>query len=203
MSRQQQIAQGDREALAAEFNHYRPKLKRMIQFRLDHRLRGRIDPSDVLQEASIDVARRASEYAAREDMPFFLWLRLITGQKLLEIHRRHLATQQRDVTREVTIGDIGPEVNSHFLASQLLGKLTSASKKLEKAERQAILESILNRLSCMDREILTLRHFEELSNGEIAEVLGISKTTASNRYVRALARLRRELSEIPGFLPDD
>jgi RNA polymerase sigma-70 factor (ECF subfamily) len=193
------IEAGDDQALAHEFGRYRGRLRKMVQLRMDRRLQARVDPSDVLQEAFIDISKRAREYAARQDMPFFLWLRLITGQKLLEIHRRHLGTQARDARREVSICNVYPEVNSHFLASQLLGRLTSASQLVERAERQAILESILNQMDHMDREVLTLRHFEELSNGEVAQVLDIGKKAASNRYVRALLRLKDQLAEVPGF----
>jgi RNA polymerase sigma-70 factor (ECF subfamily) len=194
------IAQGDETVLAEVFQEHRARLRQMVVLRLDRRLQGRIDPSDVLQEAFLDVARRAAEYAARPEMPFFLWLRLIAGQKLLEVHRRHLDTQQRDAGREVSLFDGPlPEVSSELLASQLLGRFSSASHAAIRAEQQAKLEEILNRLEPIDREILTLRHFEELSNGEVAQVLSMTKTAASNRYVRALKRLKDQLADSAGF----
>ena len=203
LNRIELIAAGNQEALAAVFGEHRDRLRRMVQLRLDRRLQGRIDPSDVLQEAYLDISKRAVQYANRKDMPFFLWLRLITAQKLLEIHRRHLGTQQRDVTREISICDIGPEVSSHILASQLLGGLSSAGNKMARAEQQAMLENALNELEPLDREVLTLRHFEELNNGDVSSLLGISKTAASNRYIRALSRLKQRLATIPGFLTPD
>lgn len=196
----QRIGNGDAAAVGEAFTHYRDRLRRMVRLRLDRRLQGRVDPSDVLQEAFLDVAQRAAEQAAKPEMPFFLWLRLITGQKLLEIHRRHLQTRMRDAGLEVSLyGGALPEANSLSLAAQLLGRLTSASAAAMRAELQIQLQQVLNAMDPIDREILALRHFEELSNSEIALVLGLSKAATSNRYVRALKRLKDDLSKIPGF----
>ena len=193
------VAEGDDRALAEVFQEHRPRLRQMVLLRLDRRLQGRVDPSDILQEAFLDIARRAPEYAARRDMSFFLWLRMMTAQKLLEAHRRHLGAQQRDAGREISLfqGPL-PEVSSELLASQLLGRYSSASQAAMRAEQQAKLEEILNGLETIDREILTLRHFEELTNGEVAQLLGLSKSAASNRYVRALKRLKDELARSSG-----
>ncbi|HUE71677.1 MAG TPA: sigma-70 family RNA polymerase sigma factor [Pirellulaceae bacterium] len=195
----ERIAAGDQGALAGVFQQYRSRLRRMVQLRLDRQLQGRVDPSDVLQEAFLDISRRAAEYAQRPEMPFFLWLRMMTGQKLLEVHRRHLGTQQRDAGREISLCQSYPEVNSHLLASQLLGRFSTASQAAMRAEQQTRLEEILNGLEPIDREILTLRHFEELSNSEVTQVLGLSKSAASNRYIRALARLKDHLTDQSGF----
>lgn len=193
------VADGDGGALAEVFQEHRPRLRQMVVLRLDRRLQGRVDPSDILQEAFLDIARRAPEYAARRDMSFFLWLRMMTAQKLLEAHRRHLGAQQRDAGREISLfqGPL-PEVSSELLASQLLGRISSASQAAMRAEQQAKLEEILNGLEPIDREILTLRHFEELTNGEVAQLLGLSKSAASNRYIRALKRLKDELASSAG-----
>jgi RNA polymerase sigma-70 factor (ECF subfamily) len=191
---------GDQEALAELFGRYRDRLKRMVLLRLDRRLQGRIDASDVLQEAYLDLARRASEIADKPDMPFFLWLRLLTGQRLLAIHRRHFGTRMRDVGQEVALHHGAmPQATSASLAAQLLGRLTSPSLAAVRAEMQLRLQEALNSMDPIDREVLVLRHFEELSNGETAEVLGLQKTAASNRYVRALKRLRSILQSMPGF----
>jgi RNA polymerase sigma-70 factor, ECF subfamily len=194
-------ARGDREALAALWERHRKRLRQMVRLRLDRRLQGRVDPSDVLQEAYIDMAERLPEYV--RDRPFtpYLWLRLVTGQRLMQIHRRHLGTAMRDAGREVSLyrGAL-PQASSLSLAAQLLGRFTTASRAAIRAERQLQLQAVLNGMDPMDREILALRHFEELSNGEAAEVLGLSKTAANNRYIRALSRLRDLLESIPGFL---
>jgi RNA polymerase sigma-70 factor (ECF subfamily) len=196
----ERIRNNDADAVADVFAQYRDRLRRMVKLRLDRRLQGRVDPSDVLQEAFLDVSRRAAAYAANPEMPFFLWLRMMTGQKLLEVHRRHLKTQIRDADLEVSLyGGALPEANSTSLAAQLLGRLTSASQAVMRAELQIQLQQVLNSMDSIDREILALRHFEELSNGEIATVLGLTKAATSNRYVRALKRLKDDLSRIPGF----
>jgi RNA polymerase sigma-70 factor, ECF subfamily len=194
------LAAGDQQALAELFTRYRDRLRRMVKLRLDRRLQGRIDTSDVLQEAYLDVARRAAEYVANPTMPFFLWLRLLTGQRLLMVHRQHLGARMRDAGQEVTLyrGAL-PQASSVSLAAQLLGRMTSPSAAAVRAEMQLKLQEALNGMDPIDREVLTLRHFEELSNGETAAVLGLQKAAASNRYVRALTRLKDVLSSMPGF----
>src|SRR6516165_4318212 len=128
-------AGGDQQALAELFSRYRDRLKRMIHLRLSRRLQGRVDASDVLQEAHLEVARRLEEYVQQPSLPFFLWLRHLTGLKLAEVHRRHLGTQLRDADREVTLHRGGlPEADSASLAAQLLGKLTTPSQAAIKAE---------------------------------------------------------------------
>ena len=194
-------ARGEGEALAALWERHRKRLRQMVRLRLDRRLQGRVDPSDVLQEAYIDMAERLPEYVRDRAFNTYLWLRLVTGQRLMQIHRRHLGTAMRDAGREVSLyrGAL-PQASSISLAAQLLGRFTTASRAAIRAERQLQLQAVLNGMDPMDREILALRHFEELSNGEAAEVLGLSKTAANNRYIRALNRLRDLLESIPGFL---
>ena len=138
---------------------------------------------------------------ARPEMPFFLWLRLITGQKLLEVHRRHLGAQQRDAGREVSLchGPL-PEVSSQcWRRSCWGGSRRPATRRCGPSSRPSWKKSS-TAMEPIDREILTLRHFEELSNGEVAQVLNMTKTAASNRYIRALKRLKDLLSaERPAF----
>src|SRR4029077_16555934 len=192
---------GDEPALAALFDGYRERLRRMIRLRLDRRPFGRVDSSDVLQEAYLDVRKRIAEYARDPAaMPFHLWLRLVAGQKLTDVHRCHLGTQMRDAGLEVSLhrGPF-PQASSVALAAQLLGKFTSASKAAIRAEHKLIVQEALNGMDLIDREVLTLRHFEHLSNDETALVLGLSKSAASNRYIRALKRLKEILSSIPGL----
>ena len=193
-------ARGDREALAALWERHRKRLRQMVRLRLDRRLQGRVDPSDVLQEAYLDLAARLPDFAREWPTPTYLWLRLVTGQRLGQIHRQHLGAAMRDAGREVSLyrGAL-PQASSASLAARLLGRLTTASQAAVRAERQVQLQEILNGMDPMDREILALRHFEGLSNGEAAEVLGLSRTAASNRYIRALGRLRDLLERVPGF----
>ena len=197
------LRQGEQQALADLFAHYREALRRMIDVRLDPRLGGRVSPSDVLQEAYIDALKRVEHYFAKPDMPFFLWLRWIAGQRLIDVHRQHLGAQIRDAGQEISLNYAGvPAASSACLAARLVGDLTSPSAALVRAERFAMLEDALARMDALDREVLTLRHFEELSNTETAAVLGIQPAAASKRYVRALRRLKDILTDIPGFLDD-
>jgi RNA polymerase sigma-70 factor (ECF subfamily) len=195
-----QIEGGDERALVELFARHRERLKRMVRLRLDRRLQGRVDPSDVIQEAHIEVLRRAGEYVRAPSMPAFLWLRFLTGERLLHAHRRHLGAQMRDAGQEVSLHrGAFPEATSVSLAALLLGKLTSPTRAAQRAEMQLRLQDILNQMDPIDREVLTLRHFEELSNSETAKVLGLEKTAASNRYIRALKRLRDVMATMPGF----
>jgi RNA polymerase sigma-70 factor (ECF subfamily) len=199
----QRIDRGDVQALTELFTRHRERLRQMIRLRLDRRLRGRIDSSDVLQEAYLEVARRARDYLAEPTMAPFLWLRFLTGQKLLELHRHHLGVRKRDAGQELSLRHRAtPQATSVSLAEILLGRLTSPTLAARRAEMQLKLQEVLNSMDPLDREVIALRHFEELSNGEVAQVLGLSKTAASNRYIRALGRLRELLQGIPGFLDE-
>jgi RNA polymerase sigma-70 factor (ECF subfamily) len=193
---------GDGAALATLFDRERPCLKRMIRLRLDGRLSRRVDPDDVLQESYIDVIRRFDEYRRHYagSMPLRLWFRLILGQRLVDLHRQHLGTRARDAGLEVSLyrGD-WPQATSASLAAQLLGKLTSASRAAIRAEQRLIVQESLNRMDPIDREVLVLRHFEHLTNEEVSVILGLKKTAASQRYVRALQRLGTILASIPGL----
>jgi RNA polymerase sigma-70 factor (ECF subfamily) len=193
---------GDPNALAELFARHRDQLRRMVRLRMDRRLRGRVDPSDVLQEAQVEIIRRAASYAVDPRLPPFLWLRLITGQRLLALHRTHLGARMRSAGAEIALhhGPM-PQASSVSLAEMLLGRLTSPTQSAQKAEVRLLLQEALNGMDPMDREVLTLRHFEELTNAEVAQVLGLSKTAASNRYIRALERLRAILASVPGLLP--
>src|SRR5262249_1039719 len=180
---------------------FRARLRQMIRFRLDRRLQGRVDPSDVLQDAYIDMAERLPEYAGRAAMPFFVWLRMIVGERLLRVHRHHLGAPMRHATREISLprGPF-PEASSASLAAQLLGKITSASRAALRAEMKLILQEVLNAMDPIDREVIALRHFEELRNDEVAAALGLTKAAASKRYVRAMLRLRAAIADAPGLV---
>jgi RNA polymerase sigma-70 factor (ECF subfamily) len=195
-----QAVAGDGQALAALFVLHRDRLVRMVRLRLDRRLQGRVDPDDVLQDAYFVMAKRFAEYVANPCVPFFVWLRQMVGQKLIDLHRQHLGAQMRDAGQEVSLyrGAL-PEASSASLAAQLLGRLTSPSRAVMRAETQLRVQEALNGMESLDREILALRHFEMLSNEETAQVLGLKKTAASNRYIRALKRLRAILAAVPGL----
>jgi RNA polymerase sigma-70 factor (ECF subfamily) len=199
----EQARAGDKEALNALFARHRPRLRRMVELRLDRRLLARIDASDVIQEAHVEAVGRLEEYLSAPRYPLFLWLRLIVGERLLKLHRHHLGTRMRDAGLEVSIyrGAL-PEASSAALAAQLLGKHTSPTQAAVRAERMLRLQEALNALDAMDREVLSLRHFEELSLAETALSLGIEEPAAAKRYIRALKRLKATLAGMPGGLDD-
>ena len=182
------------------FDRYRKRLRQMVKLRLDRRLYARIDVDDVLQEAFLEAFRKLPEYRDRSsDLPVFLWLRLIVGEKLIDLHRHHLGVQMRDADREVSIyrGPM-PAASSVALAAQLMGSVTSPSRAALRAESRLQIQEALNMMDPMDREVLTLRHFEQLSNSETAQVLEITQQAASNRYVRALKRMKEMLTMVRG-----
>jgi RNA polymerase sigma-70 factor (ECF subfamily) len=190
---------GDEGALAVLVERHRERLERMVRLRIDRRLQGRVDPADVVQEAYLTVRGKFPQYMADPHLSFFLWLRLEVGQKLLEVHRFHLKTQMRDAGQEVSLhrGAL-PQVTSLSLAEHLLGKLTSASHAAMRAELRLRVQEALNGMAAHDREVLVLRHFEELTIAEAAQVLGIKPSTAGNRYMRALRRLKDVFQGMPG-----
>ncbi|MEL7500651.1 MAG: sigma-70 family RNA polymerase sigma factor [Planctomycetota bacterium] len=189
---------GDQAALASLFGHYKSQLRRMIAFRLDRKLQGRIDPSDVLQDAFLDLSKRLTEFG-NKNMSFFVWLRLVAHERLLAIHREHLGAQKRDARREKHLNQNATGASSMMLAAHLLGKNTSVVGRAIRAEKKAQLEALLESMDDTDREIIALRIFEGLSNGECAEVLGLTKQTSSKRFMRAIGRLRESIEMIPGF----
>jgi RNA polymerase sigma-70 factor (ECF subfamily) len=197
----EQAGAGDKQALNELIGRHRARLRRMVELRLDRRLQSRIDASDVIQEAYVEVVRRLGEYLSEPSYPLFLWLRLIVGERLLKLHRHHLGTKMRDAELEVSIyrGAL-PAASSAALAAQLLGKHTSPTQAAMRAERMMRLQEALNTLDPMDREVLSLRHFEELSLVETALSLGIEQSAAAKRYVRALKRLKAVLTTMPGGL---
>jgi RNA polymerase sigma-70 factor (ECF subfamily) len=193
-------AAGDAAAPAVLWERHRARLRQMVRLRFDRRLQGRVDPSDVLQDAYLDLAARMPDNARDRPMPTYLWLRLVAGQRLAQVHRQRLGAAMRDTGREVSLSRGAlPPASSASLAARLLGRFTTASQAAIRAERQLRLQEVLNGLDAMDREILALRHFEQLSNGEAAQVLGLSKTAANNRYIRAPGRLHDLLGRAPGF----
>lgn len=190
---------GDEGALAVLVERYRGRLERMVRLRMDRRLQGRVDPADVVQDAYLAIRGKFSQYSADPRLPFFLWLRLEVGQKLVDVHRFHLGTKMRDAGQEVSLhrGAL-PQVSSMSLAEHLLGRLTTASHAAMRVELKLRVQEALNSMDAHDREVLILRHFEELNNAETAHVLGIKPSAAVNRYVRALKRLKDVFQGMPG-----
>jgi RNA polymerase sigma-70 factor, ECF subfamily len=190
---------GDDRALAELFNSHRGRLRRMIELRMDPRLRARIDASDVLQDAYLDVARDLPSYLIQAKLSPLLWLRLHVGRRLTALHRQHLGAHMRDAGREISLYSSAlPEASSAALASMLLGRHTSPTQAAQRAELLLRVQEALNSLDPFDREVLALRHFEQLSRAETAEVLRISEDAGAKRYFRALKRLKDVLATMPG-----
>lgn len=197
------VVRGDREALAELFLQHRDRLWRMVNFRMDPRLHGRVDADDVLQEAWLSIVQRIDHFLADASRSIFVWFRLITAQTLVDIHRRHLGTQKRNAAAEFSISRGWTSSSTSFsLSHHLLGHLTSPSQAALREELSTTLRTALDTMHEIDREVLALRHFEQLTNRETAQILGISEQAASDRYIRALSRLRTVLKAIPGFLND-
>ena len=197
------VVQGDREALAELFLQHRDRLWRMVNFRMDPRLHGRVDADDVLQESWLAVVQRIDHFLADASRSIFVWFRLITSQTLVDVHRRHLGTKKRSAASEFSLQKGWTSASTSFsLSHHLLGHLTSPSQAALREELSVTLRTALSSMNDIDREVLALRHFEQLTNRETAQILGISEQAASDRYVRALSRLKAVLTAIPGFLTD-
>jgi RNA polymerase sigma-70 factor (ECF subfamily) len=200
-SRELRVRSGDREALASLFGEHEGRLRRWVDRRLDPRLRGRLSPSDVVQETYLAAEARLDHFGERPEMPFAVWVRLLADQRLIDAHRRHLGAEARDACREVGLGR-GGNSSAADLAARLAGGLTSPSQAAARHEVHEILTRAIEAMDGLDREVLSLRHFDELGNDEVAVLLGIPKGTASKRYVRALGRLRAILEQVPGLLDE-
>jgi RNA polymerase sigma-70 factor, ECF subfamily len=196
-------AAGDAAGCGELLRRYHDRLRRMISVRLDPRLQGRFDPSDVLQETYVDVLARLPDYLSEPKLPFFLWVRNLTGHHLGRIHRDHLGRQMRNPAREVSLLYGGmPGASSVALAAQLLGKESRPSELAVRAERKRRLKGVLERMDPIDREVLSLRHFEHLTRAETAQVLNLTEAATAKRYLRAVDRLREMLALLPGGLEE-
>jgi RNA polymerase sigma-70 factor (ECF subfamily) len=197
----ERLRAGDRQALTDLFQHHRDRLRRMVELRMDPRLQGRVDASDVLQDAFLDTATRLESYLQSSELAPFVWLRLIVGERLAIYHRRHLDAKMRDAGQEVSLYRAPlPQASSAALASMLLGRLTSPSNAAIRAELVLQVQEAVNALEPLDREVVALRHFEQLSRSETAQILGIAEEAAAKRYIRALKRLKGILATMPGGL---
>jgi len=190
---------GDGTALAPLFETFRPRLVRMVTLRLDPSLKRRVDPADVLQEAWLEVARRFPRWVEEAKLPFHVWLRLVAGQTLAQVHRRHLAAHMRDALREAPSLESRVSVSTASAADAFVASATSPTQAVAREEVRTRVLAALEGLDDVDREILALRHFEGLSNEEAAAELSIEPAAASKRFTRALLRLKPALEGLaPG-----
>jgi RNA polymerase sigma-70 factor (ECF subfamily) len=187
---------GDRAALAGLLVEHAEPLHRWVERRLDRRLRGRVSASDVVQEVYLAADHRLEHFGKLTDMPFGVWIRLLAQQRLIDVHRRYLVAEARDVDREVAMN---AGSGSGALATRLAGHFTTPSRAAIRHESGELLTQALDALEPSDRDVLVWRHFEALSNDAVAARLGLTKSAATKRYVRALARLKAVLEQTPGL----
>jgi RNA polymerase sigma-70 factor (ECF subfamily) len=187
-----QVAHGDSSAAATLLTRHRDRLRRMVYLRIDPRLAARLDPSDIVQDALAEAHRRLPAYAAERPIPFYPWLRRIAWERLLRMHRRHIDAKRRTVLRE----DAPPlsESSEMLLAERLAGASTPSEQLLRREIRERLHEALAN-LPVGDREVIVLKHLEELSFQEAAAVLEISTAAIYSRYYRAIQRLHRLLNK--------
>ena len=187
--------EGDEQAKSALLNQQRPRLCKLVTMRIDKRMAARLDPSDVVQDAMQVAHQRFVEYLQDTSRPFYVWLRGITLDRLIETYRRHVDAQKRSVLREQLGGLWIRDESEHELANQLVTGSLSPSGRLLQAEMLSRVREALAQLASADREVLVLRHLEQLSVDEIAHVLGITKVAVTTRHFRALERLRGVLGD--------
>jgi RNA polymerase sigma-70 factor (ECF subfamily) len=191
----ERAAQGDAVARDDLLNLHRDRLKRMVAVRLDPRMAGRIDPSDVVQETLAAAEQRLDRYLAEQPVAWYPWLRSLAWNQLIDIHRRHVRAQRRSVAREEPWEKAMSDASATRLAECLPGKTLSPSRQILQQEIQKRVRSLLAELPCRDREIIVMRHLEGMSVREIASILEIPEGTVKSRHFRILESLRRVLSE--------
>jgi RNA polymerase sigma-70 factor (ECF subfamily) len=191
----QRADQGDAEARQQLLVRHRQRLRQMIALRMDRRLAARLDPSDVVQETLAKAVQHLSDYLRHRPLPFYPWLRQLALDRLAELHRRHIQARKRSVTREEAPVPVFPDESVLELAALLLARGSSPSTRLHRQEQRERVRAALGQLADSDREVLVLRHLEQLPTRDIAAVLGITEGAVYTRHLRALDRLRNLLGD--------
>lgn len=196
------LRKGSEAALSQCFAEFRPRLERIASFRLSPQLSTRLDIDDVLQDAYLAAAQRIEHCDTTSAQSVFVWLRLVVQQTLIDLHRKHVQAAGRDIQREVRADRTDPGT-SGCIAGHLVSQVSSPSMSLKRDEMNARLMQALEQMEATDREVLALRHFEDLSNNEVAQALDISVKAASIRYIRALKKLKGIMDSFTdlGFQP--
>ena len=188
------------QTLADAFTAHRERFWNLVSFRMHHRVAARVDVDDVLQEAFVAANTRLDHYLRDPAFSLFVWLRMIVSQTLIDVHRRHMGAEMRSAGREISLASPRfPQTTSVSLAGHLISEQTSPSGVVARDESAEKLAAAIETMSELDQETIALRHFEGLTNSETAEVLGLTVTAASNRYIRALSRLRQILDTGDGI----
>ena len=200
-----QARQGEQSAVEELLDRHRKGLRRMIQLRLDNRVVRRVDVSDVLQDVMIEASRRLQGYLENPPMAFHLWIRQIARDRIIDAHRRHAVSAKRSVEREMSLtAPANVDHSSIELAGQLWDKELTPAAAATQREIARQLEAAVYELRDQDREIILMRHYEQLSNLEISQTLGLTEPATSMRYLRALRRLRELLqTQNSELLPAD
>jgi len=191
-----QASQGNEAAVNGLLDRHREALKRMIGLRMDQALKRRVDASDVVQDVLVEAHRRLLDYINDPKLPFHLWLRQIAKDRIIDAHRRHRKAARRSVDREQAM--TAPEDGEHSAwdwAHQLCDTELTPAAAATWQEMERRFRAALNELEENDREVVLMRHFEQLSNQEVAQALGLSEPAAGMRYLRAIRRLRAMLAE--------
>lgn len=186
----QRLLAGDETRLSPLLQHYRPRLRRMVAMRTGGQMAARVDPSDVLQDAFIEATKKVTRYIESPKVGFFVWLRGLTQDALFNTKRQHIDAKKRSLAREVNL----PTDGSEILARQLVTEPSPVSRMVRE-ESHRIVTSVINGMKQSDQEVILMRHFEGLTNNEVAEALDISPSSATMRHGRALARLKALLEE--------
>ena len=187
------VRRGDEAALTLVFTRYRERLRRMIQVRMNPRLQGRLDASDVVQDTYVEAARTLQKFVQDPQLPIYFWLRQLAHEKLIAAHRRHLEAQKRDASRDLSLHGMALNATSEAVAFELISQRSSPSEAMQKKSQRRELTLALEELEPLDREILTLKHFEQLTNREVSRLLEVSYEMVKKRYIRALDKLERLL----------
>lgn len=193
------LQDGDTKALSLCFARYRPRLERIASFRLNPLITARVDIDDVLQETYLAASTRIAHCDCSSEETVFIWLRLVLQQTLIDLHRKHLQVAGRNMQREIR-ADLTDPGTSGCIAVQLIAQISSPSMSLKREEMNDRLMQALGQMEPTDREVLALRHFEELSNSEVARYLDISIKAASIRYIRAMKKLKLMMDQFPALL---
>ena len=191
------VAGDDPSAEERLWERHREPLRRMIGLRLHRAVGRRVDASDVVQEVLLKASGRLADYLKSPSLPFHLWLRQIARDHVIDAHRKHRVAGARSVDREAPMAASFADRSSIELAARLRDPSPTPAASAIRRELERRFREAIGELDELDREVILLRHFEQLSNGEAARALGLSEPAAGMRHLRALRRLRVILGEAP------
>ncbi len=196
--------EGDGQAVDRLLDRHRRALRRMVELRLDQKIQGRVDVSDVVQEVLVEANRRLPQYLENPVMSFHLWVRQIAKDRIIDAHRRHRGSAKRSVDREQSMAiPAASDRSTYDLVAQIRDPELTPAAAATRQEMAQLIERALGRLGKQDCEVLIMRHYEQLSNSEVAEVLGLTDPAASMRYLRAVRRLKQLLQDQSSMDLDD